>query len=155
MLSKKLQQILKADVSCFHDNKTVAEENRRKFILLLAKHQKCCRIHVDNCLIKSMAMQKCDFWFHVSESDKSEIKDNSNIFVELKGQEVDKAYSQIISTIDWFKNKLEIPKSQCYAAIVASKVPQGTVAQMMKRDFKKKYGQRLEIQAPQMAFKLS
>ena len=99
-------------------------------------------------------MQKCDFWFHVSESDKSEIKDNSNIFVELKGQEVDKAYSQIISTIDWFKQKMEIPKSQCYAAIVASKVPQGVTAQTMKRDFKKKYGNRLEIQAPQMVFKL-
>ena len=155
MLSKKLQPIFKTDNSCFADNQTVAQENGRKFTLVLSKGQKCCCIHVDNGLIKSMTMQKCDYWFHVSEKDDSEIKENHNIFVELKGQEVLKAYSQIISAINWFKGKMELPQAKRHAAIVASKVPMtSTETQKMKMDFKHKHGNRLEIKSREMEFRL-
>ena len=160
MLSKKLKQIFKNSDSCFEDKKTVAEENQRKFILDLSNlpnQRKCCRIHVDNYLIKDkdIKMKKCDFWFHVSEKANAEIKDNFNVFVELKGQNVDQAFRQIISTIEWIRPKIGLIQSNCYAAIVASEVTQGTKSQNLKREFReKKYGKRLEIQAPQMTFRL-
>ncbi len=147
MLFETLQTALKADKSCFNMNKTVAEENKRVFRLDLSKGEPCCLIHVDGCLIKANDVEKCDYWFHHCDR-------NDNIFVELKGQNIRKGFQQILSTIDWLKSKIDLPKEKRNAAIVASKVPMTSAeTQKLKIEFKSKYGNRLEIQSIQMVSK--
>jgi hypothetical protein len=147
MLCSTLQDNLQADSICFNENKTVAEENKRVFRLDLPKGESCCRIAVDDCFIKDNSIEKCDFWFHHCEKDE-------NVFVELKGQNINKAFSQILKTIDIIKSKIDLPQSKRHAAIVISKSPKSSnEIRLLKTAFKNKYGNRLEIQSIQMTFK--
>lgn len=58
-------------------------------------------IHVDNGLISSQTVEKCDYIVYW-ESDNSFV-----YYIELKGSDVSKAYSQILSTIKLTENKFE------------------------------------------------
>lgn len=131
---------------CFEEQRTVAEENGRVFTLNLPKGEKCCKIHVDDCLIKANDQQRCDYWFH--HYDK-----NDNVFVELKGMDIEHAVEQIIATIGWLKTRIDLPQQKRNGAIVLSKNPlTSTETQLLKTDFRKKYGNRLEIKNRQIVF---
>jgi PCRF domain len=132
---------------CFKEQRTVAEENGRVFTLDLPKGEKCCKIHVDGCLITDNNQQRCDYWFH--HYDK-----NDNVFVELKGMDIEHAVEQIIATIGWLETRMDLPKEKRNGAIVLSKNPlTSTKTQVLKTDFRKKYGNRLEIKNVQIVFK--
>jgi hypothetical protein len=147
MTDKELKKIFTESADCIESNKTVAEEHKRKFVIESSKNDPCCRIRVDGCLIKDMKMEKCDFWFH-------HCSESSNVFVELKGQNIKKAYAQILSTLKWVKPKIDLLKDTCHAAIVVSKSPLSSPEiQNLKIDFKKKYGNRLEIKQKELYFK--
>jgi hypothetical protein len=147
MLCSTLKEKIQAEDICFNENKTVAEENKRVFRLDLPKGENCCRISVDDCLIKDKTVEKCDFWFHHCEKDE-------NVFVELKGQNINKAFSQILRTIENIKSRIDLPKDKRHAAIVISKSPKSSnEIRLLKTAFKNKHGNRLEIQSIQMTFK--
>ncbi len=163
-LSKRLKLLLvnfNLEKSCF-EAKTAAEEHNKRFVLNIPKNEgwECCRIHVDNCLIKykDIKMKKCDYWFHISEKSTNPIKDNYNIFVEFKGEDIKQAYKQVISAIELIKPKIGFDYSKCYGVIVSSnnKLPkEDQTTQKLKTEFKaKRYGKKLEIQSREMAFKL-
>lgn len=132
---------------CFEEQRPVADENGRVFTLDLPKGEKYCKIHVDGCLITDNNQQRCDYWFH--HYDK-----NDNVFVELKGMDIEHAVEQIIATIGWLKTRIDLPKEKRNGAIVLSKNPlTSTKTQVLKTDFRKKHGNRLEIKNVQIVFK--
>ena len=89
-------------------------------------------IHVDNGLISSQTVEKCDYIVYW-ESDNSFV-----YYIELKGSDVSKAYSQILSTIKLTENKFEdFNDKNC--VIVCSSYPQeNSTIQRYKLLLKKK-----------------
>lgn len=74
-----------------------------------------CRVHVDNYLVKDKTIKKCDYLFHVSES--------KFYLVELKGQPLDDAVAQILSTYDNVNKKIKVQSSDYNGIIASSAVP--------------------------------
>lgn len=75
------------------ESKTTASENGKRFEII--SKEKFTRLKIDDCIIKSKETKKCDFGF-VSHSN------NDFYFVELKGKNIEKAYDQIVTTINFF-----------------------------------------------------
>jgi len=120
-------------------NSRAANENGKRFEIV--SKEEFTKIKIDGGLIISQQIEKCDFGF---------IR-NSNgdfYFVELKGKDIDKAYSQIINTIKHFEtNFVKIQKHQRFGFIVGSKYPRASTAnQKLKLDFASKHGKSLDIQ---------
>jgi hypothetical protein len=116
----------------------VASENGKRFEIISS--ESFTRIRIDDCLIPSQQVEKCDFGF---------IRHSTNefYFVELKGKDINKAVSQIISTVKKFEdNFIKIPKEKCFGFIVSSRNPlSGTETNNLKQAFAKRYGKILEI----------
>lgn len=127
-----------------------AEENRRKLTIHNPSEKVIRKIKVDGCLpIKSG--KRCDYMFEIDTpiSKGNPIPNIERvIYLELKGCDIEKAYEQLISTIEKFKHKhkdfIDSPnnktliktKKECH--IVASRVPKaGTKAQQLKVKMKK------------------
>ena len=122
---------------CCIDSK-IAVENGMRFEIFSKDEFK--RIRIDNCFIKSLEIEKCDFGFYR--------KSNEDLyFVELKGKQINKAFDQIISTIKYFENNLiKIPKTKRFGFIVSTKVPRaGTDVKNLIQKFKRDFGQDLKI----------
>lgn len=104
-------------VRCFFENELKIEINE---------------IHVDNGLINNQSVEKCDYIVYW-ESDNSFV-----YYVELKGSDVSKAYSQILSTIELTKDKFnDFDDKNC--VIVCSSYPQeSSTIQKYKMLLKKK-----------------
>lgn len=116
----------------------VASENGKRFEI--NSSVSFTRIRIDDCLITSKQVQKCDFGF-VRHSN------NEFYFVELKGKDVKTAFDQIISTITIFETDIiKIPLRKRFGFIVSSRNPlSGTETNNLKQAFAKKYGKVLEI----------
>jgi hypothetical protein len=115
-----------------------AEENRRKLTINNPSGKIIRKIQVDGCLpIKSG--KRCDYMFEIDNPisiDNPVSTINSVIYLELKGCDIEKAYEQLIATIQIFKAKHQNTKKECH--IVASRVPKaGTKAQQLKVKMKK------------------
>ena len=66
-------------------------------------------------------------------------------FVELKNALIDKAYSQIATTIkQHFKSP---PKQECFGFIVANRVPSGTDVQNLRKKFRRDIGADLIVKS--------
>lgn len=142
MTCKQLRDELNASQDCI-DNKLTAEENGRKFSIKRKSDskEKFCRIIVDDCLIKSQTVEKCDFAFHRCKND-------DKYFVELKGVKIKKAFNQIVKTIT---THIPSPKEKNYGFIIASRVPRsGTDINILKQEFRKKHGVALKIGSQQI-----
>jgi len=116
----------------------VASENGKRFEIV--SNEDFTRIRIDNGLISSQQVEKCDYGFIRHSNEEF-------YFVELKGKEIKKALSQIVRTIDLFQNHfIQIPKDKRYGFIVSSKNPlTGQATNILKLEFAKKYGRVLEI----------
>lgn len=116
----------------------VASENGKRFEI--NSNESFTRIRIDDCLITSKQVQKCDFGFIRHSNDEF-------YFVELKGKDVNTAFNQIISTITIFEaNIIKIPKDKRFGFIISSKNPlSGQQTNNLKQAFAKKYGKLLEI----------
>lgn len=123
----------------------VASENGKKFEI--DSKDDFTRIQIDDCLISSKQVEKCDFGF-IRHSN------NEFYFVELKGKEVKKALNQIISTISIFESTLiKIPKEKRFGFIVSSRNPLSSVeTNNLKQAFAKNYGRLLEIKSVQCKY---
>jgi len=116
----------------------VASENGKRFEI--NSMESFTRIRIDDCLIISKEVQKCDFGFVRHSTDEF-------YFVELKGKDVKTAFNQIISTITIFKTDfIRIPQGKRFGFIVSSRNPlSGIETNILKQTFAKKYGKVLEI----------
>lgn len=129
--------LIAAHQNCCTKSK-VASENGKRFEI--DSNEDFTKIRIDDCLISSQRVEKCDFGF-IRHSN------NEFYFVELKGKDVKKAFSQIISTLDNFENNfIKIPKEKVFGFIVSSRNPlSGAETNNLKQAFAKKYGKVLEI----------
>lgn len=119
-------------------NSNVASENGKRFEI--NSIEGFTRIRIDDCLIPSKQVQKCDFGFIRHSNDEF-------YFVELKGKDVKTAFNQIISTITVFETDfIRFPQGKRFGFIVSSRNPlSGTETNILKQAFAKKYGKVLEI----------
>lgn len=115
MACDDILQILGGDQICY-SNSSSALENGKKFILNNRNKKTICKIRVDDCLIKSKEIKKCDFFFSIRE-------DRKYFLVELKGQSLTDATEQIKNTFSEVNNKLKESPSQFTGIIVSSAVP--------------------------------
>lgn len=136
-MHNSFDELIEANQDCCSKSK-VASENGKRFEIV--SNEDFTRIQIDSCLISSQQVEKCDFGFVRHSNDEF-------YFVELKGKEIKKALSQIISTIEHFENHfIRIPKNQRHGFIVSSKNPLvGQATNILKLEFAKKYGKLLEI----------
>ncbi|MFA9191211.1 hypothetical protein AAGV28_07500 [Flavobacterium sp. FZUC8N2.13] len=123
----------------------IASENGKRFEI--NSIESFTRIRIDDCLIPSQQVEKCDFGF-VRHSN------NEFYFVELKGKDVKKALSQIINTILIFESTfIKIPQVKRFGFIVSSRNPlSSTETNNLKQAFAKRYGRLLEIQSRQCKY---
>jgi hypothetical protein len=77
------------------DEKIVLEEKRRKFVGLNAGRKEILKVTVDNCL--SIQGRRCD-WLLI------DLAGNTGHFIELKGCDLEHAFSQLINTITIVSN---------------------------------------------------
>jgi hypothetical protein len=109
-----------------------AEEHKRKLTINNPSEKVIRKIKVDGCLLIKSG-KRCDYMFEI-DNPASEI--GNVIYLELKGCDIEKAYEQLIATIEIFKSKHQKIKKECH--IVASRVPKaGTKAQQLKVKMKK------------------
>lgn len=106
---------------CF-SNSTVAEENKKKFVIHKPPGLSVCKVQVDGCLISSQQVRKCDYFFEVDTNPKQ------FFLVELKGADVDSAVEQLVSTYDQISPKLNANADQFRAIVVSSVVPKANNA---------------------------
>lgn len=139
-----LDHLIAANLNCCSKSK-VASENGKRFEIVSTEN--FTKIRIDNCLITSQVVEKCDFGFvrHASQEF---------YFVELKGKEIQKAYNQIVETIKYFNNNfIEIPTRMRFGFVVSSSVPKaGIGTNVLKQDFAKKFGKQLEIKNREFKF---
>ena len=123
-------------LECF-SNSTVASEKRKSFRIDNKTGVEVTKVKVDGCLIKSM-QNKCDFVFVVENSQQV-------IFVELKSEDVNHAYTQIVKTIEYFKGFVDLDKGQIEGCIVSAALPReaNLKFQNLIAKFKKEHGKIL------------
>lgn len=145
MTQNELQNAFNITESCITPCNKLhkVSENKVSFILDRSKaiDDTFWCIQVDNCMVKSGQYEKCDFAFTRHKKDNSK----EFYFVELKNALIEKAYSQIVTTIKThFKSP---PKKECYGFIVANRVPSGTDVQNLKKRFIRDIGANLIVKS--------
>lgn len=109
----------------------VVQENRSKFELKNSNRISVDKVQVDGGLISCSNKEKCD-WILSYEN-----KSNVALFIELKGCDIDKAISQLISTIGHTQAKFGAYQKQCFA--VTTRIPKhGSSMRRKAIDFHKK-----------------
>jgi hypothetical protein len=115
-LQKLLEEPDKDD--CFSRSSS-AKENGKKFIFENKSNKTICRVRVDDCLITSKEVKKCDFLFKVNENNKYYL-------IELKGIAVIDAVAQIINTFEIVNIKVRTMPENYKGISVSSSVPSAT-----------------------------
>lgn len=125
----------------------IASENGKRYEIV--SNEDFTRIRIDDCLISSKQIEKCDFGF-LRHSN------NEFYFVELKGKDINKAMSQIASTIINFESTfIKIPKEKRFGFIISSRNPLSSIeTNNLKQAFAKNHGKILEIKSRVYYYKL-
>jgi hypothetical protein len=108
-----------------------ASENNRKLTINNLSKKLVRKIKVDGCLIVD-SNKRCDYMFEIDDLA------SPVIYLELKGCDIEKAYTQLVATIDRFIVEHRGIKKECH--IVASRVPKASpkVQQLKIRLLKEK-----------------
>jgi hypothetical protein len=116
-------------------------ENGKKFVINNKKGLYTIKkVKVDGCLIDD-ERERCDYLFETQRIDDSFL---TVYYVELKGCDIEKAFSQLGSTLKYCNEKHCKAKKICY--IVASRVPKaGTKVQNLKVKFTKTYQSEIHV----------
>jgi hypothetical protein len=136
-MHNSFEELINENQVCCSKSK-VASENGKRFEIISSED--FIKIRIDDCLIKSKITEKCDFGFVRHSNDNF-------YFIELKGTQIQKAFDQIVATINYFEtNLIKIPKEKRFGFIISSSIPKaGISANILKQTFAKKYGKDLEI----------
>jgi hypothetical protein len=106
----------------------IAEENRRKLTINNPSGKVVKIIKVDGCLIDDSG-KRCDYMFEIDDLASQVIY--WVIYLELKGCDIEKAYTQLVATIDRLIVEHRGIKKECH--IVASRLPKaGPKVQQLK-----------------------
>ncbi len=134
-----LKELINVNQGCCTKSKVASEKGKRFEII---SSDTFTRIRIDDCLIKSQTTEKCDFGFIRHQN-------NDFYFVELKGTNIQKAFNQIVSTINYFEtNLIKVPYEKRFGFIISSSVPKsGTNVKKLKLEFAKNYGKILEVKS--------
>ncbi|MEJ5995178.1 hypothetical protein WG904_12180 [Pedobacter sp. Du54] len=101
---------------CFSSSHA-ASENGKRFEIIRPGKLGVCKVRVDGCLITNQAIRKCDYFFGVATDPES------YFLVELKGSDLSTAVSQLESTYDQLRGRIEADPRQFTAVVVSSMVP--------------------------------
>ena len=105
-----------------------ANENNRKLTINNPSAKVVKKIKVDGCLIVDSG-ERCDYMFEIDDLASKVLY--WVIYLELKGCDIEKAYNQLVATIDRFIVEHRGIKKECH--IVASRVPKaGPKVQQLK-----------------------
>lgn len=99
------------------DSIIAVEENGRRFEIRNPKRRLVTQVRIDGCVIAD-DRERCDYLFEIGD------KCHCAAFVELKGADVRKAYSQLVSTLGILASQYARARVLCF--IVASRVPRIT-----------------------------
>src|SRR6185369_7185370 len=100
MCCKKYQLLLGGENNCYSNRKSLSEHGC-KLLIETRDNSEICTIKVDGCIISDSPIPKCDFAISPCNNAASTF-----YFVELKGSDYSHAYEQIISTINYFRNRI-------------------------------------------------
>lgn len=118
------------------NSRIVLKEKRSRFELVNAKKSEVEKVQVDGCLITD-ERPRCD-WVLVSRIE------NKVLFIELKGCEIDRAVEQLMSTLEYTKDRYENFERQCFA--VTTRIPRhGASIQRRCIEFYKKTSVTLRV----------
>ena len=119
-----IERLPASTCQCTSKARLMVEENGRKFVLIVSDWKNVEKIKVDGALICNQEKEKCDYFFFYYPSGKTK-NDRHAYFVELKGKNIGKAMSQIISTIQCFMQEGLLKNISLQKAfIVSSRFPQ-------------------------------
>lgn len=108
------------------DSRVVVQENRSKFEVVNKDRLSVNKVEVDGCLIGDH-LEKCDWIISIDSLNRA-------FFIELKGCDIDKAISQLKSTLIHTRSKYQNYDRECFA--VTSRIPKhGSSMQKRKMDF--------------------
>ena len=128
------------------DTKIVLKEKKSKITFLNPNKDEILKIKVDGCVISDNETLRCDYALIPSDAVE--------IYVELKGSDIEQAVKQIESTIKLLSENPQKIKKLCF--VVSTRVPQlGTDIQQRQSEFKKKFNARLRIKNIQHEYDLS
>ena len=108
--------------------------NKQEYRVTNDNGKEICKIKVDGCLIKEG--ERCDYLILYCE-------DKSAFFVELKGHDLQKALSQIDSSINKLKDEIpELQEFKIYARIVLNRNPTPDINSSIEIKLKKRLKQQ-------------
>lgn len=113
------------DPKCLYesnDSIIKVKENKASYSLVNDQRLRVGKVHVDGCLINDG--ERCDYLFTIEEK-------NSNILIELKGKDVEKAITQIKASFLLFS---KVMKGGFYGRIITS----GTYAPVLESNESKR-----------------
>jgi len=118
------------------DSRVVVSENKSKFEVINSKKIAIKKVQVDGCLIQENS-EKCDWIISIDTL-------NRVFFIELKGCNIDKAISQLKTTLVKTKSQYSSCTRECYA--VTTRIPKsGTKLRKKQLDFFKETKTTLNI----------
>lgn len=134
-------EIDKACVQYTTDSNIKFEERKKKMLFHNPNHKECLKIQVDGCAIK--VGDKCDNLLKEGKADQQ----GSEYYVELKGEDVGHAMTQIIQTIQTIHND----RSPVMAFIICTNVSPklSTEIQKFKKQLKERYNGTVVIRERQ------
>ena len=121
------------------DPDIAVSEKGKTFRLNNPNRRTILQVKVDGCLITG-EHKRCDWLFVVPLASEPHKPPKHRVcYVELKGKNIEKAYSQITSTIEHTKQQYDKFNKEAY--IISSRVPRGgpsiqTLQIKLMRDFK-------------------
>ncbi len=98
-----------------------AAENKSKFTILSKDVNEVEKIKIDGYLDVSSEHRKCDYLFVYTNQNSENIK--RYIFVELKGEDIDYAVTQIGNVISIFLNNGYVFRDKVIGAVINSRNP--------------------------------
>lgn len=120
------------------DYRVVVKENKSKFELQNNKKIKLKKVQVDGCLIKD-GRERCDWIIEIDDQSSQRA-----LFIELKGCNIEKAISQLKSTLEHTKTRYANYIKECFA--VTTRIPKhGPTTRKKCIDFHKKTNATLSI----------
>lgn len=138
LLNENLKKY-KPEKSLLSRKSVSTEENKKKYCLKLTPQKECAVYQVDNYIIKEG--NKCDKLVVVKLSESEESSCWAEIFVELKGRDIEHAIAQLRTTVQKpiFKHPTITIKR---ARIIGQSFPRNTghsVMEKARNEFKKDY----------------
>ncbi len=129
-----------------NDSRIVLQENKSKILFLNPKKEDIVVVHVDGCAIDDPETLRCDYALIPC--------DDVEIYVELKGSDVQHAVKQLESTLKLISDDYRQTKKLCF--IVSTRVPkQTTNIQKIQSNFKKKFNADFRVKNIQDEYDLS